>query len=169
MKIEVNLQKKYFFAIIGVLLLLAGIIVVYATTTWSNVPNPGHSLNDIGAPVCGAGQALTHNSSGWDCMTISAGAGIPAGYVENDTIFVTDGNEDIYGPAVDANGGSSCAGTDTCETTAEAAFRAYFCAPTDVKTCTDYYSTGGGVYWQCHVRSITCKRAYVLVKLISPP
>ena len=41
MKIEVNLEKKYFFGIVGVLLLIAGVIGVVASYTQA-IPNPGH-------------------------------------------------------------------------------------------------------------------------------
>ncbi|MEK6850563.1 MAG: hypothetical protein AABX85_03235 [Nanoarchaeota archaeon] len=45
MKIEVNIEKRYFFVIIGAILLLGGIIVVYAGS--GNIPNPGHPLSTI--------------------------------------------------------------------------------------------------------------------------
>jgi len=72
MKIEVNVEKKYVFLIIGAILVLAGAIFGYAgmTGTPNPVPNPGHSLNDIGGPTCLVGQALTYNASGWACMNI---------------------------------------------------------------------------------------------------
>jgi len=45
MKLEVNLSKKYFFILLGAILILAGAIYGYAQ---SGVPNPGHDWNEIG-------------------------------------------------------------------------------------------------------------------------
>ena len=76
MKIEVNIEKRYFFVIIGAILLLGGVIFVYAYG--GNNPSViGHSLGEIdGFPNCIAGQALTHNSTGWGCTNVNAGTTI---------------------------------------------------------------------------------------------
>ncbi len=48
MKIEVTLEKKYFFGILGVLLVLAGVIGVIAFVQGpGNYPNPGHPLECV--------------------------------------------------------------------------------------------------------------------------
>ena len=53
MKIEVNLEKKYFFGIIAVMLVLAGAIFAYAS--YSNpIPNPGHGADTVWVNVSGA-------------------------------------------------------------------------------------------------------------------
>ena len=56
MKFEVNLSKKYFFIILGAILILAGAIYSYAQ---GGVPNPGHSLGEIDVETsyyCGNGE-----------------------------------------------------------------------------------------------------------------
>jgi len=56
MKLEVNLDKKHFFVLLGAILILAGAIYVYAA-----VPNPGHSLGEIDVTTsysCGTGEYL---------------------------------------------------------------------------------------------------------------
>jgi|GEM_PF-2065073 len=48
MKIEVNIEKKYFIGIVASILILAGIFGIYAyTVSPGTIPNPGHSLDEI--------------------------------------------------------------------------------------------------------------------------
>jgi hypothetical protein len=75
MKIELNISKKYFFIILASVLLLGGLFITYAYGT-NDPPVFGHSANEIdGFPNCNAGQALTHSSSGWSCVSSSTSGG----------------------------------------------------------------------------------------------
>lgn len=68
MKIEVNLNKRYAFLIVGILLFIIGGIFVYAV-----VPNPGHAVSAIEPPIpCATGEFLSWTGSAWDCATPSA-------------------------------------------------------------------------------------------------
>jgi hypothetical protein len=72
MKIKINLTKKQIIPLISAVIILIGIILVYAQST----PNPGHSINEIsGVPDCTSSQSLTHNSSGFFCIFNSANSG----------------------------------------------------------------------------------------------
>jgi hypothetical protein len=73
MKIEVDLRKRYFFGVLGVILIVIGIIGVFAAIT-DLKPNPGHSSSELaGFPDCGANQALTQNGGAWSCVSLSTG------------------------------------------------------------------------------------------------
>jgi hypothetical protein len=92
MKFEVNIEKKYAFVIIGLLVLVAGLIVGYAYG--GNAPQiMGHSAGELDItltngsvvslqsavsgnmlsaaqqqPLCPLNSVLTYNSSGWSCV-----------------------------------------------------------------------------------------------------
>jgi hypothetical protein len=74
MKIEVNLlEKKYLVFLISSIVVIIGVVGVVASHGF-NVPNPGHSINEIGEiPQCDSGQALSHTSSGWSCTNAGSG------------------------------------------------------------------------------------------------
>lgn len=77
MKIQINVEKKYFFGILIGILVLVGGFFVYGAVTPSQ--NPGHDIGQIGGvPICASGQALTLTSSGWSCVTASALSTPPA-------------------------------------------------------------------------------------------
>lgn len=69
MKIEVNVNKKYFLVLLVCFLIIAGVIIAYALNA-GEIPNPGHSINEIGAPAsCNAGQFLQWTGNSWKCST----------------------------------------------------------------------------------------------------
>ncbi len=65
MKLEVNLSKKYFFILLGAILVLAGAIYGYAQG--GDIPNPGHDFEEIDFPT---GTIMTFNLAncpeGWN-------------------------------------------------------------------------------------------------------
>lgn len=68
MKIEVNVSRKYLFVILGVVLILAAGIAVYAAV---DTTKPYHDVSQIsGIPTCGAGTFLTQNSTGLFCQAV---------------------------------------------------------------------------------------------------
>lgn len=72
MRVEVNIEKKYFFTIVALILIFGCAFFAYGTMiSGSFKPNPGHDLSEIGGPICQNGQALTRNSAGWDCINVS--------------------------------------------------------------------------------------------------
>ena len=76
MKIEVNVKKRYFFALLGILLVLGGVFAVYAYN--SNPPNPrvfGHTINEVDGITCNSGQAVTRTAAGWSCVNIASSGG----------------------------------------------------------------------------------------------
>jgi len=81
MRLEVNVTKKRFFVILGAILLLSGMIAVYAyNADWANnARDPatyGHSPDEIVGDVkCSAGQALTITNTGWGCVSVGGGTG----------------------------------------------------------------------------------------------
>jgi len=56
MKIEVNVEKRYFFVILAVALLMAGIIGVYAV--WDVTKTMFHSANDVKVTINGTDYSL---------------------------------------------------------------------------------------------------------------
>ena len=72
MKLEVNLSKKYFFILLGSILILAGVIYV-------NAQDPaifGHDVSEIGGiPECSANQYLTFVDGVFLCETDQIGGG----------------------------------------------------------------------------------------------
>jgi hypothetical protein len=72
MRIEVNVEKKYAFIIISLLVVIAGVVIGYAYN--SSPANPavmGHSINEVDGITCVSGQAVTRNSSGWGCVALN--------------------------------------------------------------------------------------------------
>lgn len=86
-KININFSNRWLYTLILIGVVLVAAVGVYATTATSGVtpggtPNPGHPINQIGAPTgCTSGQVLTYNvdSNGvgsWTCTTPSSGSGV---------------------------------------------------------------------------------------------
>ena len=76
MKLEVNISKKYFFIILGVLLLLIGVLLVNAYGT-NDPPVFGHSVEELdGFPNCASGRYLRHNNGVWSCHLDQTGGGV---------------------------------------------------------------------------------------------
>lgn len=94
MKIEVNINKKYFFILLGVLIIIAGIIGVYAVL--GTTPNPGHAVT--GLQTCSANEILKMNSAGtaWTCATLST---TPTGTITTDaaTCYEASGGTCLVG------------------------------------------------------------------------
>ncbi len=68
MKVEVNVSKRYFFVILGAVLILAGVIGAIAiAVTPGAVPNPGHALSTIQGYF--AGDPSLETSLGKFCQT----------------------------------------------------------------------------------------------------
>ena len=73
MKIEVNLEKRYAYLIIGLLILVFGFFVVNALTP-GVAPNPGHIIDNVAPPSeCADGQVLqfTDSVNGWGCVDMA--------------------------------------------------------------------------------------------------
>ena len=72
MKLEVNLSKKYFFILLGAILILAGAIYGYAQG--GSTPNPGHDFEEIAFPT---GTIMAFNlgncPEGWTKLTAANG------------------------------------------------------------------------------------------------
>lgn len=60
MEIKINIEKRYAFAIIGVVVLFFGVFFVMGQM--SATPNPGHDVNQIygAAPNCGTGSPISN-------------------------------------------------------------------------------------------------------------
>jgi len=56
MKIEVNIEKKYAFLIVGLIIVLIGVIGVYAS--WDNSKTVFHSANDVKVNINGQDYSL---------------------------------------------------------------------------------------------------------------
>lgn len=75
MKFEMNIEKKWAFAVLLVFLLLVGVLGVYGYN--SNPANPsnfGHSIYEVDGINCNTGQALTKTSYGWSCLDVNEAA-----------------------------------------------------------------------------------------------
>jgi len=64
MKLEVNIDKKYFFILLGVLIVIGGIIGVIAL---GSVPTPGHAISEL--QTCADGETLKMVGGVWTCAT----------------------------------------------------------------------------------------------------
>ncbi|MBI2629768.1 hypothetical protein HYW76_01575 [Candidatus Pacearchaeota archaeon] len=65
--LNINIEKKHIFLIVAVSVFLAGIILTFALQA-GEVPNPGHSPEQLGAPAgCAMGDALTWDGDSWGC------------------------------------------------------------------------------------------------------
>ena len=75
MKIEINLEKKYFIGLLSAITLFALFIGVVAYNPLFTGGNPavfGHSLDELeGFPDCGDDEVLKHNASIWECVLIN--------------------------------------------------------------------------------------------------
>jgi len=72
MKVTINLEKKYAYVIIGLLILATGILVVNALVP-GVAPNPGHLISEVAPPnSCANGQILQFidETTGWGCVEI---------------------------------------------------------------------------------------------------
>jgi len=68
MKIEVNIEKKYAFLIVGVLIIATGLIMGYALLTPGVTPDPGHGVDQVSPPSgCSTGQFLQWTGTAWTC------------------------------------------------------------------------------------------------------
>ncbi len=77
MKLEVNIQKKYFISILITILVLSSALVVYAGIG-DPKPNPGHSASELaGFPDCGTGSALHYRNGEWSCVSVVNPSEIP--------------------------------------------------------------------------------------------
>ena len=115
MKIEVNITKKYFFTILGALLLVASGLFVYAQQA---VPNPGHGAESVGPGTFPDGNWRFDGnigvnrgvSSNWDIIT--------AGDIRSEGDIRADGDLCIDGNCIDSwgqvgSGGASCTLVDS--------------------------------------------------------
>lgn len=66
MKLEVNIDKKYFFILLGALIIIGGIIGVYAVLN-PTIPSPGHAVADL--QKCSEGETLKIVGGVWTCAT----------------------------------------------------------------------------------------------------
>ena len=85
MKIEVNVQKKYFFILLGAILIIGAGIFGYA---YNNPPGTGvpsvfgHSIDEVDKPAgCVDGQFLKWTFGGWTCDDASGGGNSPIGMI----------------------------------------------------------------------------------------
>ena len=70
MKLILNIEKRYFFSILVVVLIVAGFLVANALTA-GTAPNPGHVIENVSAPAgCQANQILQWTGSGWTCIDV---------------------------------------------------------------------------------------------------
>ena len=66
----VNIKKRYFYGIIGLLVLAVGVFIVNALTP-GVAPNPGHLITQVAPPAgCGDGQVLGWDGSSWSCVVL---------------------------------------------------------------------------------------------------
>ena len=94
-----NISNRLAYTIISVFALILVIVFVYA----QNIPNPGHSISQIGTPAgCSANQFLKWDGNAWVCSNVEAGGG---GGGEN--IWTANGNNIYY------NNGNVGIGTNT--------------------------------------------------------
>jgi hypothetical protein len=76
MKVMINIKKRYAYAIIGLLVLSAGVFIVNALTP-GVAPNPGHLIDNVAPPSgCGDGQVLQFidSTNGWSCVDMPSGS-----------------------------------------------------------------------------------------------
>lgn len=75
MKLVLNIEKRYAYLVIGLLIILVGIFIVNALTP-GQIPNPGHSVSELGIPnPCLNGQVLSYNGNTWICTDDKIGSG----------------------------------------------------------------------------------------------
>ena len=73
MKLTFNIEKRYVYVIVALLVLVAGLLIVNATIP-GQTPNPGHPVTDLGVPTgCTANQFLKFDGTNWVCGTVSGG------------------------------------------------------------------------------------------------
>ena len=63
MKLEVNIDKKYFFILLGVIIVLGISVGVYAVL--GTTPNPGHAISEL--QKCSEGETLKIIGGVWIC------------------------------------------------------------------------------------------------------
>ena len=63
MKLEVNIEKKYFFILLGVMIILGISVGVYAVL--GTTPNPGHAISEL--QKCSEGETLKIIGGVWSC------------------------------------------------------------------------------------------------------
>jgi hypothetical protein len=118
MKLEVNLSKKYFFILLGAILVLAGAIYGYAQSPAIF----GHDVSEIGGiPECSANQYLTFVDGAFLCETDDVGSGGSGGSVSIDyndcsqITFSTQDNDDWLAHTCPTDmvlvGGAGCGGS----------------------------------------------------------
>lgn len=67
-----GMENKFLFFVCVVAILFGAIGITWALSP-GQVPNPGHGVDSIGAPVgCQAGQTLTWSGSEWECVSAAA-------------------------------------------------------------------------------------------------
>ena len=77
MKVTINLEKRYAYIIIGLLVFSAGILLVNALTP-GEIPNPGHNIQRIGPPAdCEDGQVLQFIDEDWSCINLPSAIDSP--------------------------------------------------------------------------------------------
>ena len=113
MKVTLNIEKRYAYSIIGVLILLTGIFAVNALAPGAT-PNPGHSISEIGIPSgCTTGQVLSYDGSSLKCSsasTTTSTASAASGEVKYS--FVLSKLASIEGCSKLYSGSRKCGGVD---------------------------------------------------------
>ncbi|MEK6899237.1 MAG: hypothetical protein AABW79_04030 [Nanoarchaeota archaeon] len=123
MKIEVNIEKKYVFLIVGILILIAGGIFVYAYTfSLGTVPNPGHSLSSIQGYFSGDTNLQTTlgkfcQTDGTNCLASGGGSSWSIISAGSDSIASAIGSPCVTTRACAVWWGTgTCSGSFSCPT-----------------------------------------------------
>jgi len=76
MKVTLNIEKKYAYGIIGLLVLCFGFLIVNAyVLVPGETPNPGHPISQVGPPAgCENGQFLQFSDGEWKCSVVDSGS-----------------------------------------------------------------------------------------------
>lgn len=142
MKIEVNITKKYFFILLAIVFILAGIIAVYAVwDTAKTVYHPGTDVKvNIGGVDYSLQEAINQGRIGSGGVNkIIAGSGI--------VINPVSGTGDV-GVSVSLGGGVSC-GSSQSGCTASCASGKYVSSITLAKNVCGSTPYGVGFKWTC--------------------
>lgn len=88
MKVTLNLEKRYVYVIISLILIATCVLIVNALTPGTPA-NPGHDINSVSPPSgCNNNQVLQWNSATalWQCSDLPTGSGLSCRTVSSDVI-----------------------------------------------------------------------------------
>jgi len=148
MKIQINVEKKYAFLIVGLIIIIGLIIGVSA---WDSAKKMWHSADDVKVSIGGNDYSLQEAING--SLIGGDESSFPQGYVET---FMNLGEDNYSAGLVFSYSGFTQNYADTCDGNSSTK---YNCLPNDAKLCHDAYYNGS-VYSR---RPVNCIARSILV------